>query len=128
MAELSIRIYGRNSQILFREALIGIMNILHPGLENGRAHVNRKITVKAKDLSSLLVEFLNQANKLRIENKEIYNDLAVEQISDNKVVAELRGFPIEKVSQEIKNVLSSSVGMKKNIRSEWETVLVLDVG
>jgi protein archease len=135
-ADLQLRVYGDSLPMLFKHALIGMFQAMEPhaagcSMINERVvckelPIVREISVSAKSLESLLVDFLSQALSLSDIFNEAYLDCIVHEIDDHHIRAELKGISIERVELEIKAVTYNNLAVKK-INNHWQADIVFDI-
>lgn len=135
-ADLQLRVYGDSLQMLFKHALIGMFQAMEPHAAQCSTVGNRvvcrdlpivhEISITAKSLESLLVDFLSQALSLADIYNEAYLDCIVHEIEAHHVRAELKGMSIERVELEIKAVTYNNLAVKK-INNHWVADIVFDI-
>lgn len=124
-ADLRLKVYGISKEDLFRNALKGMFESVHPkGV--GTPAPPRTVKVQSTDINSLLVDFLSEALTLSDINDEAYLDAEISALTDTQIEAELRGIKIKGFEEEIKAVTHHEVDIKK-VGDRWETMIVFDI-
>lgn len=127
-ADLRLRIWGRGEEQLFREALMAMMEVMKPKARAMKHEKKaRNIRVQSQDITSLLVDFLNEVLTLSQTNKEVYTEISFKRLDEQEIQAELSGFSVPKFEEDIKAVTYHEADIRKNAEGNLETNLVLDV-
>jgi SHS2 domain-containing protein len=126
-ADLRLRIWGGSQEELFTEALRALTDVLRPKSTSLRVKRKRKFKIKSPDTETLLVDFLNEALRLSQSQREIYKKVSFQKISEKELEAELEGTPAGGFEKEVKAVTYHEVQIKKNVKGDLETNLVLDI-
>jgi len=124
-ADLKIRVFGRNKEELFQNALLGMIAGLRP--ERKTQSVKRKTRIEAFDLPALLVDFLSEVLYLIQVNKEIYNKVKFKRLTDKELEVELYGWKVEGFGEDIKAVTHHDLNVAKNENGVWEAVILFDI-
>jgi SHS2 domain-containing protein len=134
--DVKIRAFGRTKEELFSNATRGMFQILNPkfspygGSPEGREARNpekRSIKIQSSDINSLLVDFLNEVNYLRVMNGEIYDKIKFTKFSDTVLEGELTDRKVQEFGEDIKAVTFHELDIHQNPEGLWETVVVFDV-
>lgn len=121
---------GKTVQELFRNALRGTAAFLAPDALKA-ASAGKKITqdmsVRAVDISSLLVEFITTALAEADTRGAVFTGAAFRTFGENFLEAELAGTSVSEATGEIRAVSYADVDIKKNPDSGlFETTLVFE--
>jgi len=136
-ADLKIRAYGSNLQMLFCNVLKGMFESIHPlgsgcVWENDRLRceklpIERMIDVASHDLPSLLVDFLSEALYLSDVYGEAYLDVVIDDISHTHVCGVLRGVMVDDFEAgEIKAVTHHDLVIEER-DGEWVAEVLFDL-
>jgi len=136
-ADIKIRAYGKNLQELFRHALIGMFQAIHPiipecTIQNDRVVCSKlpekhELNVQAPDRESLLVDFLSEALYLSDVYNEAYLDAIIHECTDTIINATLCGIKVEGFEVvEIKAVTYHELVIKKE-KDIWQADVVFDI-
>jgi|SRR5579859_6546155 len=136
-ADLKIRVYGKNLEDLFHNALVGMFQVIKPLAQGCTYKQNRLIcpalnashefTVQSHDINSLLVDFLAQTLALSDIYNEAYLDVTLTFIDSNKLNAIIYGVAIQGYEVvEIKAVTYHDLDIKQ-INGRWQTDIVFDI-
>lgn len=136
-ADIKIRAYGKTKKDLFRNALIGMFQSIHPIAPECRVIDNRvicfdlperhTIKLKASDEESLLVDFLSEALYLSDVHNEAYLDVTIDELTEASINATLHGVAITGFEVvEIKAVTYHELVIQK-IDDMWQADVVFDI-
>jgi len=125
-ADLKIRVFGKTKKELFKNALLGMTNSLLGEIKSEKLNP-RFIKIKALDLNSLLVDFLNEVLYLIQINKEIYQKIKFKKFSDTEIQAELLGQKIKRFNLEIKAATYHNLNITQLKNGLWQTTILFDI-
>ncbi|MBD3360831.1 hypothetical protein GF366_03450 [Candidatus Peregrinibacteria bacterium] len=125
-ADLRIKVKGKNLQKLFRSALEAMAHIMLPNKEKNSSS-SKKISLSASDKTSLLIDFLNEVLTNANIEKKVYSEVAFNKLTDNKLDAEIHGFPVDEFKEDIKAVTFHEADIQKNKKGLFETNIVFDI-
>lgn len=136
-ADLKIRVYGRNTQELFKNALIGMFQSLKPiapscsyqadRLVCKELPISRDIGVNSPDQEALLVDFLSTALYFCDVHNEIYLDVVFTSFDSTHLVATLKGVSITGMEEsEIKAVTYHDLAITQH-EGIWQTDIIFDI-
>lgn len=136
-ADIKIRVYGTSLNELFRHALIGMFQVIHPKIPGSEVRnervicknlpVRREVEIRATDREALLVDFLSEALCFSDMYNEAYLDAYIQELTDTHIKATLYGTEIigfEVV--EIKAVTYHELTIKE-INNQWQVDIVFDI-
>jgi len=124
-ADFRIKVYGKNLEELFENALNAIFEIVRP-TKLGKA-IKSKIKVASLNQNVLLVDFLNAVVFEMQTKKAIFNRIKIEKLTDTNIEAQILGNNVEKFTKDIKAVTYHEVDIKKSASGGLETNLVFDI-
>jgi len=125
-ADLKIRSHGQTLEQVFTNMAQGMYaNIIAEKDILKNQAVNRKLKVKAGDLQSLLVDFLNELVSLSDINNEIYTKYNL-HIKDNELIGEIKGYKIKRLKLEIKAVTYNELKIEQK-ENQWIAEVVFDI-
>lgn len=135
-ADLQIRVYGTDLKQLFKNALVGMFQVIGPrarGCEqkDGRlicSQLDKQHTIEEKgaDWESLLVHFLSDALYYSDAYNEAYLDVNILELKDFSVKAIIYGVSINGFDIEIKAVTYHDLFIKK-VHETWQADIVFDI-
>lgn len=136
-ADLKIRVHGHTLADLFKNALVGMFQVIHPlsphcQWENDRLKCaqlpeKRAITIQSIDVESLLVDFLSYALYLSDVHNEAYLDAQVHEIDEKNIYATVFGVKITGFEVvEIKAVTYHDLKIEK-VNDTWQAEIVFDI-
>lgn len=136
-ADIKIRAYGKTKQELFKNALIGMFQSVHPiasecHRENDRLVCKKLpekhiIDISAPDEESLLIDFLSNALYLSDVYNQAYLDATINEFSSNHLNATVHGITITGFEiVELKAVTYHDLNIKKH-NDIWQVDIVFDI-
>ncbi len=125
MADLKIRVFGKTKEELFQNALFGMTESQKAKILPGK--VKKEIKIKSLDLEALLVDFLSEVLYLTQVNREIYNDIKFEKLTDTELEGKLIGQKIERFGEDIKGVTYHDLGIDQKENGVWEATVLFDI-
>ena len=135
-ADFKLKVYGQSLKELFRNALEGMFQSIHPSIAlcvgvNDRVVCDdlpkmHTIVIEAINIEVLLIDFLSEALTLSDIYNEAYLDVDIQELSDKHIKAILKGIPIEGFEEEIKAVTYHDLKIKKTDKG-YETVILFDI-
>jgi len=126
-ADVRLRIGSETLEELFRDALLGMMEIAKSDQKTNAERTTRTIALEASDQTALLVDFLNEVLFQSHVNKEIYTGVTFTKFQEKSLGAEIEGIPVDEFDEDIKAVTYHEADVKKNKEGKWGTTLVLDI-
>ncbi|MBU1008158.1 archease [Candidatus Dependentiae bacterium] len=125
-ADLKIRVYGKNLQMLFCNTVKGMFESIGP-LGKGEVVVERSFDIFSHDLPSLLVDFLSEALYLSDVNGEAYFDVSIDEITNTRVRGVFRGVSINNFEMgEIKAVTHHGLRIEER-DGAWVAEILFDL-
>jgi SHS2 domain-containing protein len=125
-ADLKIRAFGKTKEELFLNILLAMAESQKPEIES-KVKIKREIKIKSVDLSTLLVDFLNEILYLNQVNKEIYFEVKFKKFTNNEIEAELTGQRVKRFGEDIKAATFHNLEIKQNKNKNWEGTVLFDV-
>ena len=124
-ADLKIRAYGDNLQMLFCNVLRGMFESIGPVVGGGE--VERSFDVSSHDLESLLVDYLSEALYLSDVHGEAYLDAVIDEISPTHVKGMFKGVGVDDFETgEIKAVTHHDLKIEER-DGEWVAEVLFDL-
>ncbi len=126
-ADLKIKLEGSNLIELFESGVESILSFLNPVKDN-RGHVAlRTVNITSPDKTALLVDFLGEVVRLALSNKESYDKVVFDELSNTALKAELYGEKVNGFSDDIKAVTYHGAHIRQNPDGRWETEIICDI-
>jgi len=136
-ADIKIRAYGKTKKELFRNALIGMFQVVEPIAAGCHSEHDRivcealpehhVVELNASDEESLLVDFLSDALYLSDVYNEAYFDVVIHECTATFIKATLYGVKITGFSVvEIKAVTYHELAIQKH-DDGWRVDIVFDI-
>lgn len=129
IADIRMKVTADSVSELFRAALSGMNQLLNAG-ECDRLRkptINKIIQIKSPDLTTLLVEFLNEVLALSYTYRALFCALRLDHLVDGEVVCFVTGVEVSGFDEDIKAVTYHEADVKKNADGKFETVIVFDI-
>jgi SHS2 domain-containing protein len=123
-ADVRIHVEAATREELFGEALRAIAEYVRAG-DRGDA-VSCHVTVESVDLTSLLVDFLNDALWRLHARGELYDGADIGNITDMSIEATLHGSRVGAFEEDVKAVTYHDAEVRC-VGGVWSTLLVLDI-
>jgi len=126
VADVRLRVRASSLEELFRDAMRGMYALMRPELQEA-ASVTRTIAVdESADLTSLLVDFLNEVLHRAHVAREVFHDAAFTRLDDTNVTVTLSGIGPASFEEDIKAVTYHEAEVRQE-EGEWSTMLVFDI-
>lgn len=125
-ADLRIRAWGRTIEELFRDSLLGMSAVLQPAAAPGNETIERRITLEAPDVDSLLIDFLSEALSLSEINREIYTSVQFPEFKPDSLTATLRGVQVGGFDKDIKAVTYHEAVIRRTGEG-YEATVIYDI-
>lgn len=144
-ADLKIRVFGKTKEELFLNMLKGMAESQKPEIRNKemirttrrsaprnldfslRSKLKRKIKIKSLDLPALLVDFLSEVLYQTQVNRETYNNVRFEKLSDTEIKGELIGQKVERFGEDIKAATYHQLDIHQKKDKTWEATVLFDI-
>lgn len=129
MADIRVLLKANTRVELFEGALEGMNNILKPGVCNESEKLIHETSVRviSNDITSLLIDFLNDVLTLTHTLKIIFCGLEVHYLDDNEIDATVTGVSVASFDEDIKAVTYHEADVQLNNNGQLETVIVFDI-
>ncbi len=126
VADVRLRVRASSLEELFRDAMRGMYALMRPELQEA-ASVTRTIVVdESADLTSLLVDFLNEVLHHAHVAHEVFHDAVFTRLDDTNVTVTLSGIGPASFEEDIKAVTYHEAEVRQE-DGEWTTMLVFDI-
>lgn len=127
-ADLRIYLSAKTIPQLFIEGLKAIGKIQKNNWQKLSSPEIKKIFhLKSPNRSVLLVDFLNAVLTESQINKVVFVRGTVKKASQNEVLVEAFGLPVDKFDEDIKAISYHLVEIKQNKNKRWSVKLVADI-
>lgn len=124
-ADLKIRVFGKDTKELFKNALIGMFEAAK--YEGGKNKVKRKIKIFSFDLPSLLIDFLAEALYFCEVKKEVYNSIKFSFFGERNLEGILSGKKLKRMGVQIKGVTYHNLDIHQKKDKTWEATILFDI-
>ena len=122
--DLEIRAYGSTLEELFSNMLLAMSE--SQKAEKKEEETEKEIRVDSADLPSLLVDFLNEALYLSQVNKEVFERIKIEELSNRTIKGKLAGRRVSRFGEDIKAATYHNLRVEKKNR-EWQATVIFDI-
>jgi SHS2 domain-containing protein len=130
-ADLRLKIYGKNEEELFRNAVLGLAVVIKKDAERFAkrkpAGGYEKIAIEGHNWEELLISFLNEVLVQANINKKIYTWVKFLKLSSYVLEAHIFGTPVDHFDEDVKAVTYHDVKITQNKRGIFEVTLTLDI-
>jgi SHS2 domain-containing protein len=124
-ADVRMQVSAASQEELFAEAVRGLMNLVEPeGIQ--KRQVRAQIHIAAPDLTSLLVDFLNEVLTRCHIRREVYPRVVFPSMTAVALDAELEGHPVAGFAEDVKAVTYHEADVRER-DGLWTTTLVFDI-
>ncbi len=123
-ADIRVTAFGLTKEELFSNSLSALIQITEPDLTEERVEV--EFNVRSVEISSLLVDFLNEAIYFSQTRKESYLQPFFSELSNTVARGKFSGFKARGFGEDVKAATYHGIEVKK--RGElWEATIIFDV-
>ena len=128
-ADIRMKIEAETLPQLFNAGLKGMSEILKENhcSQNNEIKIRKITTIKASDVTCLLIDFLSEVLTYSYTENAIFCELNFMEFSEQLLSAEILGSPVDAFSEEIKAVTYHEAAVNRNSSELWETVVVFDI-
>lgn len=126
-ADFKLKVYGNTLQELFANALKAMFEICEPKKQIPLKKVEQIIQLNSSNYKFLLVEFLSECLYFSDAYNEIFDDIKIENLTENNIKAKIYGYKIDGFNgPEIKAVTYHDVSLEKQ-DNIWQAIIVFDI-
>ncbi|WP_165389830.1 archease [Cecembia calidifontis] len=128
-ADVRMKIQESSEEELFRIGVEEIGRILKAEVFENPPQANEmvEISLVSLDMTTLLVEFLNEVLLHSHTRKSVFFDVQFQHIGEKEVRAKILGKRVEAFDEDIKAVTYHEAQVEKNKSGMLETLIVLDI-
>ena len=130
-ADIRMQVEGDTLAELFRAALLGMDELLSPGICNNKSkssgQIQCEISVVSSDATALIVDFLSEVLTYAYEKKTVFCKIDFQQIGEKKLKARIYGKKVSSFAEDIKAVTYHEAQVRKNEKGNWETLIIFDI-
>lgn len=129
IADIRMKIQGSSEEELFRAGLEGIGKILKKEVFGNPSKPNEfvEISLVSVDMTTLLVEFLNEVLMYSHTQKAVFFDFHIQYIDQKEIRAKIMGQKVNDFDEDIKAVTYHEAQVQNNASGMLETIIVLDI-
>jgi len=127
-ADVRLRLKADTIIGLFETGLKGMNDILKGGMcdQPQILEIKKMILIKSPDLTSLLIEFMNEILTLSHTCKAIFCTLYADHLSDTEISGYVWGVGVREFDEDIKAVTYHEAEVIRNSSGHFETLIVFD--
>ena len=125
-SDLKIKAFGKTKEELFENAMLGMFEGANYEKEKESQAKEVKIEIVSFDLSSLLVDFLNEILYLAETKKLVFEKVNFEEFGDTKIKAKLIGKNLKRMGVHIKAVTYFDLELCQK-KDFWEATILCDI-
>ena len=128
-ADIRMKLEAETLPLLFEAGLPGMGEILKEDhcSQNSNWDIKKISTVRAPDVTCLLIDFLSEVLSFSYTEKAVFCELTWLEFSEHLLSVEIMGSGIKGFSEEIKAVTYHEADVKLNTSGLWETIIVFDI-
>jgi len=128
-ADIRMKLTADSVSELFHAALAGMNQLLNAGECDRRRKptIKKIIQIKSPNVTTLLVEFLNEVLALSYTYRALFCAWHVDRLADDELVCFVTGVEVPLFDEDIKAVTYHEADVKKNTDDKFETVIVFDI-
>ena len=128
-ADLRMKLAADSLPELFEAALSGMNEILRPGgcAGDSRQTIEKKIQLKSRDITTLLVEFMNEVLALSYTCNALFCTLQITLLTNRELVCVVTGREVPGFDDDIKAVTYHEADVRTNAEGKLETIIVFDI-
>lgn len=101
-ADLALHVWGQDLRDLFATAARGMASLVAEVAPGAVPIVERRVTLSAPDVETLLVDWLNELLYLSEVEGVVFAKIEIPEISDSHLVATVGGYPVAEHLADIK--------------------------
>ncbi|MBI4691973.1 MAG: archease [Candidatus Terrybacteria bacterium] len=127
-ADVRLRVKGKTLEALFKQAVLGMAQILKPNANIAKINANNTKQIKVESLNKeiLLIDFLSEVLTLSQINKNIYNVSSL-KFQDSSLEAELVGAKVDGFDEDIKAVTYHEAKITESKEGNFEVIITFDI-
>lgn len=126
-ADIRVRVHATTLEELFSDAVRSMNEILGPTAQKEDKTITTEIELETPDTTALLIDFLNDLLLQTALQRTTFHDIAFHIITERALRATLSGCRFSNLRRDIKAVTWHEADVRRNSRSEWETMIVFDI-
>ena len=127
-ADIRVKIESDSLEGLFHAGFQAMAEVIKKENENKDSNkITRKIEVKSMDITVLLIDFLSAVLTETHIGQVSFFDLEILNLSDQSIVALIKGCPVDHFDEDIKAVTYHEADVVKNEKGNWETLIIFDI-
>ena len=126
-ADLALRVCGSDLPELFVNAASGMFHLMHCEPGHGGRRVSHHIVLKANDLETLLVDWLNELLYLSEAEQELYDVFDITHLQDTCLEAFVHGMTDHPPQRGIKAVTFFDLDVNRDQAGCYQTTITFDV-
>lgn len=114
---------------LFQAALSGMNQLLNAGEcdRHRKPTIRKAVQIKSPNLTTLLVDFLNEVLALSYSYRTLFCELQVDRMVDDELECFVTGVEVPGFDEDIKAVTYHEADVKRNADDKFETVIIFDI-
>jgi len=132
-ADIKIRVYGKNIEEIINNSLLALKNFWKPKLR--KTKVEKKINIKSKNETDLLIDFLSEVLAQTYIEKAIFLKFVLERTNADlkrtnenfvEILGKIIGYKFTSLSKEIKAITYHQAVLKK-INKKYIFEFIIDI-
>jgi SHS2 domain-containing protein len=126
-ADVRLLLSGSSFDELFRAALLGLSELLHPSPLGADAKISQKLTVESTDKTALLIEFIAEVLAHSHIQKAIFTEVLFTKLTENQLEAVINGVKVAHFEKDVKAVTYHEASVSIHTDGLYETVVIFDI-
>lgn len=126
-ADVRVKAWGATRAGLLKSVLQGMFAATEPRYMEGGKDRQRRFEIKSPDFNALLIDLLNEAIALSDIQREAYQDLSFELVTETEVKGFFIGRPVTGFETQLKAATYHELEIKRREDGKWEATITFDV-
>ena len=128
-ADVRMRLTALSKQDLFGKALEGMAYLIKKELCKSpeRSNIKKKIEIRSSNITTLLIDFLNEILTLTHTCKAVFCTLHIQQLTDDKLLGEVSGIKVRSFDEDLKAVTYHEAQVEVNNSGQLQITIVFDI-
>lgn len=126
-ADVRLLLSGSSFDELFRAALLGLSELLHPSPLGTESKISQKLTLESTDKTALLIEFIAEVLAHSHIQKAIFTNVSFTKLTENELEATIEGIKVHHFEKDVKAVTYHEASVSINADGLYETVVIFDI-
>jgi len=128
IADIRMNVAADTVEEIFKGAIAGMSELMKKKFCNQKhsREIKNEMIIHSADITSLLIDFLNEVLSLSHINKAIYCTADIIKLTGTDLSATLKGYYANNWDEDIKAVTYHEAELRK-INNKWNTQIIFDI-